>query len=137
MVPYINIPSVKLFGLLPIQPFGVLVGVGIVIGYWLARARAKRVGLNPDHAGDAGVWGVVGGFVVGHWFSVIFYFPEQILENPLVLFAVWGGLSSFGGVVGGILGQMEIRLIERCKPAHGLGKVRIRHKVETTRVIPL
>lgn len=104
MVPYIYIKPIKLFGFVPIQPFGILVGIGIVLGYYLARRRARRVGLDPDVVGDAIVWTIFSGFVVGHLVSVIFYFPQRVADNPLVLLAVWQGLSSFGGVMGGILG---------------------------------
>ncbi|MCC6748063.1 MAG: prolipoprotein diacylglyceryl transferase [Deltaproteobacteria bacterium] len=93
-----------LFGVVPIQPFGVLVGIGLVVGYLLARRRAKATGLDPDLCADGMVWTVVVGFVVAHWVSVVFYFPHRIAENPLVLLAFWSGLSSFGGFVGGLLG---------------------------------
>jgi len=43
---------------------------------------------------------VIGGFIMAHLVSVIFYFPERIKENPLVLLNFWAGLSSFGGFVG-------------------------------------
>ena len=54
-----------LFGVVPIQPFGVLVGIGLVVGYLLARRRAKATGLDPDLCADGMVWTVVVGFVVG------------------------------------------------------------------------
>ena len=40
---------------------------------------------------------------MAHLVSVIFYFPERIKENPLVLLNVWSGLSSFGGFLGAFL----------------------------------
>jgi len=104
LIPYIHIPSYKLFGLLPIQPFGVLVGIALVVGYMLGRRRARLTGLDPQHCADGQVWAVVAGFVMAHLVSVIFYFPEKILNEPWVLLMVWAGLSSFGGFVGGIVG---------------------------------
>jgi phosphatidylglycerol---prolipoprotein diacylglyceryl transferase len=104
VIPYIHIPTLKIFGLIPIQPFGVLVGIAIVLGYSLGRRRARLWGLDPDLCADGEVWTIVVGFVLAHLVSVIFYFPHRILENPLTLLAFWSGLSSFGGFVGGILG---------------------------------
>ena len=104
MIPYLQIPTHNLFDLIPLQPFGILIGVALLVAYHLARQRAKSVGLNPDFAGDAGVWGAIGGFIVGHIVSVTLYFPERILKNPLTLLAVWDGLSSFGGIFGGVIG---------------------------------
>src|SRR5262249_51419157 len=49
---------------------------------------------------------VIWGFIVAHWVSVIFYFPERIKENPLVLVYFWSGLSSFGGFLGAFLAFM-------------------------------
>ncbi|MFH1130977.1 MAG: prolipoprotein diacylglyceryl transferase family protein [Pseudomonadota bacterium] len=107
MLPYIPnyIPiDYKLFGLIPIQPFGILVGLALVVGYFLSRRRARLVGLDPDVCADGVVWTSVVGFVVGHLVSVVFYFPNRIAENPFALLAIWSGLSSFGGFLGGALG---------------------------------
>ena len=34
---------------------------------------------------------------------MLFYFPERIKENPLVLLNFWSGLSSFGGFLGAFI----------------------------------
>ncbi|MCC6749916.1 MAG: prolipoprotein diacylglyceryl transferase [Deltaproteobacteria bacterium] len=93
-----------LFGLLPIEPFGILVLIGVVVGYHLGKRRARLTGLDAELCADGMYWTAATGFVVAHLVSVIFYFPHRIRENPLVLLAVWSGLSSFGGFLGGILG---------------------------------
>ena len=46
---------------------------------------------------------VIGGFIVAHLVSVIFYFPERILEDRKVLLNPFAGLSSFGGFLGAFL----------------------------------
>lgn len=103
MIPYFDIKPIHIW-IIPIQPFGVLVGIALVVGYMLGRRRARLVGLDPQICADGMVWTVVGGFIAAHLVSVIFYFPHRILENPFVLLAIWSGLSSFGGYVGGALG---------------------------------
>ncbi len=100
MLPYISIPTYKLFGMLPIQPFGILVGIAIVLGYYLGIRRTRKLGLDPEVSADAQVWIVIGGFICAHLVSIFFYFPERILENPLTIFYFWSGLSSFGGLLG-------------------------------------
>lgn len=108
MIPYIYIPTFKIpffFGYsIPIQPFGILVGIGLVVGYFATRRRARLTGLDPEVMADSILWVAGVGFIVGHLVSVIFYFPDRIAENPLVLLAIWSGLSSFGGFIGGALG---------------------------------
>jgi len=82
------------------------VATALVVGYMLGRRRARLTGLDPQICADGQVWIVVTGFAVAHWVSVIFYFPEKILERPWVLLFFWEGLSSFGGLFGAILGAL-------------------------------
>lgn len=42
-------------------------------------------------------------FLGAHLFSVLFYFPEKVAANPLVLLKLWEDVSSFGGILGGSL----------------------------------
>jgi phosphatidylglycerol:prolipoprotein diacylglycerol transferase len=46
------------------------------------------------------------GVVGGHMFDAIFYYPERVLHDPLSLFRLWDGLSSFGGFLGAIIGSL-------------------------------
>jgi phosphatidylglycerol---prolipoprotein diacylglyceryl transferase len=103
-IPYVQIPPIRLFGAVPIQPFGVLVGLALVVGYLLGRRRARLTGLDPQLATDGMIWAVVGGFVMGHLLDVILYYPELIRESPLVLLTIWSDISSMGGFLGGALG---------------------------------
>jgi phosphatidylglycerol---prolipoprotein diacylglyceryl transferase len=107
-LPYLRIPEYNLFGFLPLQAFGLLVGLALVVGFLLGKRRARLTGLDPNIAGDGVVWAAVVGFVVAHLVSVVFYFPHRILENPWVLLAIWSGLSSFGGFLGGVIGAIWI-----------------------------
>ena len=102
MLPSISkfIHTVYLFGKIPIQPFGVLVGIAIVYGYILGRRRADRVGQDPDLCADGMVWILIGGFSLAHVVSVVFYFPDRIVKDVFSLYAFWAGLSSFGGLFG-------------------------------------
>ena len=49
---------------------------------------------------------VIGGFIVAHLVSVIFYFPERIREDWKVLINPFAGLSSMGGFLGAFLAFM-------------------------------
>lgn len=105
MLPNLHIPTLHLWKI-PIQPFGIMVAIALIVGYMLGRRRARRTGLDPNICADGQVWIVLSGFAVAHWFSVIFYYPERILNDPLSLLKFWAGLSSFGGIVGAILGAV-------------------------------
>ncbi len=104
MLPYLNIPELKIFGPFAIRPFGVLVATSIVLGYWLSVRRARRIGMDDKIMADAIFWAVVSGFIGAHLFWTVFYNPGLIVERPIILLLVWKGISSYGGFFGGALG---------------------------------
>jgi len=113
-IPYLQIPELVLipkgfFGGFPsgpfsIKPFGTLVAIGVYVGSILATRQAKRLGLNERVLTSFAAWVVGIGFLGGHMLDVIFYYPGQVLRDPLSLFRIWEGLSSFGGFSGAIIG---------------------------------
>lgn len=106
MLPSVYIPPYKLFGYIPIHPFGVLVAIAVIVGFHLGRRRATHIGLDPDIIADGMFWVVVAAFVMAHLVSDILYYPDEVRKNPLTLLAIWRGLSSFGGFIGGALGAL-------------------------------
>jgi phosphatidylglycerol:prolipoprotein diacylglycerol transferase len=70
----------------------------------MSQRDADKRGLSPAIVSEMQIWAIVVGFLVAHWVSVIFYFPERVLKDPLELLWVWKGISSFGGLLGGVLG---------------------------------
>lgn len=110
MIPYINghlfdlphrLPS--FIAGQPIYMFGLLVAIGVIVGDSIVVKEGAKRGLDPQDVKFLNVRIVFGGFVMAHLVSVIFYFPERIRENPLVLLYIWSGLSSFGGFLGAAL----------------------------------
>ena len=92
---------------LSIQPFGVLVATGVLLGAWVAGRFAKRNGLDTVATGDLVTYAVVTGFITGYFLNGILYERETFMEavrNPSLFLSTWLGLSSYGGFFGGILG---------------------------------
>ena len=115
-VPYLTQPSFDL-GPLTIHAFGVIVAVAVYAGLLIGGRRFTRLGLDRALGERLGWWAIVGGFLGAHLFSVLFYFPEKVAENPLVLLKLWEDISSFGSILGGGLGiwlffQLRARNIE-------------------------
>jgi phosphatidylglycerol---prolipoprotein diacylglyceryl transferase len=102
MIPYWNF-SLGTFAGTEIHLFVVLVALGVVLGDRITVREGKKRGLAERDVKYLNYWIVLGGFVVAHLTSVIFYFPERIRENPWVLLYIWAGLSSFGGFGGAAL----------------------------------
>lgn len=105
MLPYIIVPPIAL-GPLQLQPFGILVAIGVTLGWTLVGRRAQKLGFVDAEVQSFLWWMIIGGFVGGHVFDDIFYHPAEVLENPLRLIMLWKGLSSFGGFTGATLGGL-------------------------------
>jgi phosphatidylglycerol---prolipoprotein diacylglyceryl transferase len=105
MLPYFTIPSIHLFGSVSLQVYGVLLTLGIILGYRTIMRRAKSVGIPHGKMQAALIWAFVVGLVGAHLVEILFYQPELIeREGPLVFFKVLTGLSSVGAIFGGLLG---------------------------------
>src|SRR5262245_62798276 len=102
MIPYFNGHLFDLFGY-PIHMFGVLVALGVIIGDRIVVRQGRKRGLDDNDVKYLNARIVIGGFIVAHLVSVIFYYPHRIKENPLVLLNPFAGLSSFGGFLGAFL----------------------------------
>jgi phosphatidylglycerol---prolipoprotein diacylglyceryl transferase len=113
LFPYIHVPT--LFGI--IQPFGVLVASGVLLGTWMMRKYVERNRLDEETMRFLGIRILIIGFIACHLFNVFFYewdrlwgigahaaaaskpgwigFDWKMLLNP------FDGISSWGGILGG------------------------------------
>jgi phosphatidylglycerol---prolipoprotein diacylglyceryl transferase len=92
-----------------ITSFGVLVAIGALVGLWILQCELKRSGL-PAGALDAGLAGVVGGLAGAKLLWVV----EHLGEEPVVaLLFSRGGMSWFGGFVGGLLAGFAVLYLGR------------------------
>jgi phosphatidylglycerol:prolipoprotein diacylglycerol transferase len=99
VLPNVNIPPIDL-GLFELQPFGILVATGVLLGAHLVRKYGDKNELDQDILQGLIGWSVVGGFLGAHLFDVAFYQPGAVAEDPLILVKIWSGISSFGGMIG-------------------------------------
>ena len=112
LIPYIEAPEkvliedMPIIGQLKLQVFGPLVATGVILGWRRCLHYAKVKDIDEFLFRDYLFWMLVAAFVISHWVSVIFYFPHQIKEDPLVLLYIWNGLSSVGGFFGAFIGMM-------------------------------
>lgn len=106
MLPYFEQPVLHL-GPIPVYGFGVLVGLGILVGVTLAGKRAPLYGIEKEDLYDFVQWILIPAFVVSHLLDVIWYHPAELLENPAILLSM--SLSSFGGFLGAVMGAFAFR----------------------------
>src|SRR3954466_2452478 len=120
-LPYFHLGALDLG--IPIQWFGMIVAVGVLIGATPLRRYAEWHGVSDEHIRGLLTWVIVAGFLGAHEFDVLAYQWEKIGDATMVqpagwwflpagmwpsnwplVFRIWDGISSYGGFIGGGLG---------------------------------
>lgn len=107
MFPYVEQPSLSL-GSYTLYFFQVAVCAAVIVGYEIVVRRAPRLGLDADQTASLVAWVILFGFIGSHVFDVLAYYPERVLADPLELLKIWGSMSSFGGMMGGMLAAVVL-----------------------------
>ncbi|MFW5739585.1 MAG: prolipoprotein diacylglyceryl transferase [Myxococcota bacterium] len=92
-----------------IKPFGALVAVGVYLGVLIAARIARKRGIHPEAMSKFMYWVLASAFVFGHVLDAIFYHPQRVMADPLLLLRLWDGLSSFGGFIGAAIGVFAFK----------------------------
>jgi phosphatidylglycerol---prolipoprotein diacylglyceryl transferase len=91
-------PTLFRIGDFEVTTFGVMVATGALVGLWIFGRELARSGL-PASAGDAAMAGVFGGLVG----AKLLWVAEHVGQEPFRdLLLSRGGMSWFGGLVGGV-----------------------------------
>ncbi len=102
-------PVIFRIGSFEITSFGVMVAVGAMVGLWLFRRELLKSRL-PESATDSALAGLIGG-IVG---AKLLYVAENLSSAPVLdLLTDRGGMSWFGGLVGGVGAGLFIMAIRR------------------------
>ena len=92
-----------------ITSFGAMLAVAALVGIWIFRRELRRSGM-PESAVDAALAGVLGGVVGAKLLWVVEHLGSD--DWTALLFSR-GGLSWFGGFVGGVLAGMIVMRRQR------------------------
>ncbi len=105
MIPYFYFPTITI-GPITIFTWGLFVGLGLLIGYFIARYAIVQRGLDVVIFEKIAMYMIVAGFVGARLGHVLFYESAYFIANPMKIFALWeGGMSSFGGLIAaGVVG---------------------------------
>jgi len=99
-IPYTTFPTIAL-GPLQLRTFGLMVGVGVLVGAWLAARHAERFGIAREDTYRLATRMVLAG-VIGARLTWAFTHWDQI-DTPLDVVAVWeGGLQFSGGFLAAV-----------------------------------
>jgi phosphatidylglycerol---prolipoprotein diacylglyceryl transferase len=89
---------------IPIQAFGVIVAIGVLIGAGVLRRYGEWHGVSDDHIRGITGWVTVTGFIGAHVFDVLAYQWDDFVKDPILIIQLWKGISSYGGFLGGAMG---------------------------------
>jgi phosphatidylglycerol:prolipoprotein diacylglycerol transferase len=98
-------PIAFVIGSLTIRWYGVMIAVSIAISITVIYVESRHQGLNTDDVLDMAIVGIIGG-ILGARIGWIMTSPTVLwyLAHPLRILAIWeGGLSYFGGILGGVI----------------------------------
>ena len=112
-IPWFELPSLS-FGPFTIQSFGVLSALGILLATVLMSRAARELGKDPQVPVDFAVVGVIAGVVGGHLVHLLAYHPEELRE-PWRIVMLWQGLSSMGGLLGGVIAAVVWFRVKRIR----------------------
>lgn len=101
-IPYTTFPDISV-GPLTIRTFGLMVGIGVLIGAWIAaRYIEQRTDIPREETYRMATRLVVAG-VIGARLTFVLSHLEQ-MDSPVDVIAVWeGGLQFSGGFLGAIV----------------------------------
>jgi phosphatidylglycerol:prolipoprotein diacylglycerol transferase len=93
------------------------VGAAIITQFQIVMRRAPRFGIERKTASTLLGWAIFLGIVSAHVFDIVAYYPERLRQDPLALLRIWDGVSSFGGMLGGLLGLWLVMRRKRMSAA--------------------
>ncbi len=83
--------------------YGIIIGLGMLAGIWIAQSDAKRRGQDPEWYLDFALYGIIFAIIGARCYYVIFQW-DNYKNNLLQIFNLRaGGLAIYGGVIAAIL----------------------------------
>jgi phosphatidylglycerol:prolipoprotein diacylglycerol transferase len=89
-------------GPVPIRLYGLMIGLGFILGIFLAARQARKEGVSPERVLDLGVF-VLLAAIVGSRVLFVLTNLHEFASKPLDAFALWrGGLVFYGGLLAAV-----------------------------------
>ena len=94
--------SISVFGF-RIAFYGIIIGIGMLAGLWIAQSDAKRRGQDPELYLDFALYAIICSIIGARSYYVIFEW-DYYKNNLLQIFNLRaGGLAIYGGVIAGTI----------------------------------
>lgn len=103
-------------GPLSVRWYGIIIAIGILLGYFVAQRALVKAGLHKDTLVDIIFYSALFGFIVARIYFVIFQWPYYA-ENPGEIIKIWhGGIAIHGGLIGGFIAGVIVCKIKNLNP---------------------
>jgi phosphatidylglycerol:prolipoprotein diacylglycerol transferase len=97
-----TIPGINL----PIYSYGVMLGLSLVVGWYLVMYLGKSVGLRQDKMASCFIWTIIAAILGARFLYIITNFSDYKDANLFDMLNLRkGGLVAYGGFLGGTLGS--------------------------------
>lgn len=103
-------------GPLSVRWYGIIIAVGILLGYFVAQRALVKAGLHKDTLVDIIFYSALFGFIAARIYFVIFQWPYYV-ENPSEIIKIWhGGIAIHGGLIGGFIAGVIACKVKNLNP---------------------
>ncbi|CAC5483997.1 TPA: prolipoprotein diacylglyceryl transferase [Staphylococcus aureus] len=103
-------------GPLSVRWYGIIIAVGILLGYFVAQRALVKAGLHKDTLVDIIFYSALFGFIAARIYFVIFQWPYYT-ENPGEIIKIWhGGIAIHGGLIGGFIAGVIVCKVKNLNP---------------------
>ncbi|HCY5869241.1 TPA: prolipoprotein diacylglyceryl transferase [Staphylococcus aureus] len=109
-------PAAFNLGPLSVRWYGIIIAVGILLGYFVAQRALVKAGLHKDTLVDIIFYSALFGFIAARIYFVIFQWPYYA-ENPGEIIKIWhGGIAIHGGLIGGFIAGVIVCKVKNLNP---------------------
>lgn len=103
-------------GPLSVRWYGIIIAVGILLGYFVAQRALVKAGLHKDTLVDIIFYSALFGFIAARIYFVIFQWPYYA-ENPGEIIKIWhGGIAIHGGLIGDFIAGVIVCKVKNLNP---------------------
>lgn len=103
-------------GPLSVRWYGIIIAVGILLGYFVAQRALVKAGLHKDTLVDIIFYSALFGFIAARIYFVIFQWPYYA-ENPGEIIKIWhGGIAIHSGLIGGFIAGVIVCKVKNLNP---------------------
>ncbi|HIE0326289.1 TPA: prolipoprotein diacylglyceryl transferase [Staphylococcus aureus] len=103
-------------GPLSVRWYGIIIAVGILLGYFVVQRALVKAGLHKDTLVDIIFYSALFGFIAARIYFVIFQWPYYA-ENPSEIIKIWhGGIAIHGGLIGGFIAGVIVCKVKNLNP---------------------